>query len=245
MKILITGISGRVGEVLKRGLIADFDIYGIDIKPTMSQERIFTCDISDLSELVNMFKKLPPIDCVIHLAADHRVDASWESVLKNNIIGTHNVYECVRLFSIPRVVFASSNHVTGMYEGIPPKLHLEENPNMITVSGNPVRPDGDYGSSKVYGEAVARQYFELYGITSICLRIGSLLADDNPTCSPRLKKTWLSHRDLVQLCKKSLSTSVPFGVYYGVSGNSGKFWDISDAEKDLGYMPDDDASKLT
>ncbi len=241
MKILITGINGLIGGLLKQVLTGAADIYGVGLGYSV-EEKIFVCDISDLSELKRVFEELPVIDCVIHLAADPRTEAPWESILKNNITGTHNVYECVRIFHVPKVIFASSNHVTGMYEGKPPTLHLQNNPRMITVN-DPICPDGDYGASKAYGEAVARQYYDLYGISSICLRIGSVLVDDNPRDNARWLKTWLSHRDLVQLVKKGLRTVVPFGIYYGVSNNKGKFWDIYNAEKDLGYAPEDDASK--
>ena len=32
---------------------------------------------------------------------------------------------------------------------------------------------------------------------------------------------------------------IAFGVYYGVSANSNAVWDISNAERDLGYRPKD------
>lgn len=242
MKILITGIHGLIGGLLKQGLADTANIYGTDIKSSR-EEKVFVCDISNFSGLKEVFEKLPPIDYIIHLAADPRPEAPWESILKNNIMGTHNVYECARIFSVPRIIFASSNKATGMYEGKPPTLHLQDNPRMITVN-DPISPDGDYGTSKTYGEAVAKQYCNLYAISSVCLRIGSVLTNDNPRSNARWMKTWLSHRDLVQLFKRSLNMSVPFGIYYGVSDNSGKFWDISNAKKDFGYAPEDDAAKL-
>jgi hypothetical protein len=55
-------------------------------------------------------------------------------------------------------------------------------------------------------------------------------------------KIWLSHRDLAQLVKKSILSDIGFAVYYGVSDNKGMFWDISNAEEEIGYKPQDDAS---
>ena len=55
-------------------------------------------------------------------------------------------------------------------------------------------------------------------------------------------QTWLSHRDLAQLVKKSISARINFGIYYGVSNNDGRFWDIANAEKELGYIPQDNAA---
>jgi hypothetical protein len=118
-------------------------------------------------------------------------------------------------------------------------------PIVIVTLQDPIRPDSDYGTSKAFGEAVARQYHELYGIESVCLRIGTVLADDDPRKNKRFLKTWLSHDDLVQLVKKGISSeNVKFGIYYGVSNNKGRFWDISNAEQELDFHPQDDASSL-
>jgi UDP-glucose 4-epimerase len=171
------------------------------------------------------------------------MDADWDSVFINNIGGTKNIYEAARVFGVKRIVFASSNHATGAYEGFPPSLHLQQAPKRITTS-DPIRPDGFYGVSKASGEAIARMYYELYDIESICLRIGSVTSANDPRVNPRYECTWLSHRDLAQLVKKSLLAEIKFGIYFGVSNNAKRFWDISNAEKELGYQPEDDASKL-
>ncbi len=73
--------------------------------------------------------------------------------------------------------------------------------------------------------------------------MGSVLEDDDPSKEERLLSTWLSHRDLIQLFQKSIVANVEYGIYYGVSNNAKRFWDLSNAKKDLGYMPVDDASK--
>jgi hypothetical protein len=79
----------------------------------------------------------------------------------------------------------------------------------------------------------------------VCLRIGSVLKVDDPTRDSRYMKTWLSHPDLIQLVRKSLRSTVTFGIYYGVSDSQGRFWDISNARAELGYDPQDDASRFT
>jgi len=192
----------------------------------------------------NGFERCAPLEYVVHLAADARSDAGWASVLSSNIVGARNVYEAARELHVRRVVFASSNHVTGAYEGFGENLHLhtQHEPTKILTS-DPIRPDGDYGVSKAFSEAVARYYCARWGIESICLRIGSVFRDDDPSKNARHRKTWLSHRDLVQLVRNSLTSNVVFGVYYGVSNNKGAFLDISQAREDLGYEPQDDASQ--
>lgn len=245
-KIIITGSNGRIGNILKKALSDDYDVYCIDIgKSVDGQDNYFQTDLSHFENTKKIFFSIKPT-FVIHLAGQRMVSGEWGDILKNNIVATRNVYECARLSGVEKIVYASSNHVTGCYEGIPPKLHEKTNPKLITID-DPIRPDSYYGTSKAFAEALARQFFELYGIKSICLRIGTVTEEDDPTKdkTKRWMKTWLSHRDLIQLVKKSLASNVGFGIYYGVSDNAGKFWDISNAEKELGYRPQDDASILS
>ncbi|UCD31207.1 MAG: NAD(P)-dependent oxidoreductase, partial [Desulfobacterales bacterium] len=239
-RLLITGSSGRIGSILAAGLSDLFEVFGVDLVASPKM-RTFIADISNHEQLSNVLQGIGPLPYIVHLAADRRVDAEWDSVLKNNIIGTRNLYEVARENQVKKIVFASSNHVTGACEGISPTLQKPSGPKTITTR-DPVRPDSDYGTSKVFGETVARQYYELYGIHSICLRIGNVLAEDKPGNNERVKKTWLSHRDLVQLFKKSILSNVKFGIYYGVSNNRDRFWDISDAREEIGYYPEDNAS---
>jgi nucleoside-diphosphate-sugar epimerase len=243
-RLLITGINGLIGTILRKGLERAFDIYGLGRTGPFS-DRIFEANIREYNQIADVFRRIEPFGYPVQLAGNPRVEAEWDSVLRDNIVGTRNVLEAAREFKVRRVVFASSNHVTGAYEGFEPHQHLhkEHESRLISVQ-DPIRPDSYYGVSKVFGEALARYYCARWGIEFVCLRIGSVLPDDDPTVSPRFLKTWLSHRDLIQLVEKSLKSSVTFGIYYGVSNNKGAFWDISNARLELGYSPEDDASTL-
>ena len=75
----------------------------------------------------------------------------------------------------------SSNHATGMYA-----------PGEPLDGAQPPRPDGLYGASKVWGEALGRLYVDKFGLEVVCLRIGSFQP------RPRERRelaTWLSHAD--------------------------------------------------
>ena len=243
-KLLITGCNGLVGRILWENLADTFALYGLDRHHADPNKNIFEADIAGSDQVMAVFDQIPSLRYVVHLAGDPRVDADWGSVLVNNIAGTKNIYEAAHVHGVKRVIFASSNHVTGVYEGLPLVLHTQNNPEFITIN-SPVRPDGFYGVSKVAGEAIARMYYDLHGLESICLRIGSVVKDDDPHKDPRHQSTWLSHRDLVQLVKKSISADVKFGIYYGVSKNGKRFWDISNAMTELDYQPEDDASRFS
>ena len=246
-KLLISGSSGRIGRILLRNLGNSFDLCGLDIAPPPANAAAHVADITDSDTLDIVFQTCSPMKYVVHLAADPRPGADWHSVLRNNILGTRNIFEAGRKHGVKRVVFASSNHVTGAYEGNPPSLHKQDIPRMISIKNEP-RPDSFYGISKLSGEAIARYYFDYYGIEAVCLRIGSVVEPDDPTRNDRHLSTWLSHSDLVQLIEKSLTArnSFPgFGIYYGVSNNARSFWDISNARTELGYHPGDDASRFS
>src|SRR3546814_8187439 len=43
------------------------------------------------------------------------VERPFEEILPANIQGTYNIYEAARVHGVRRIVFASSNHVTGFY----------------------------------------------------------------------------------------------------------------------------------
>ncbi len=234
-RILITGSKGRIGKILMPALSGVYDMHGLDCVES-SENRYTRADLADFDSLKQAYDKLTPFDCVIHLAADSRMDSTWESILHSNIIGTRNLYECSRQHGVKKIIFASTNQVTMAYE-------KDKKVKKITVT-EPVRPVNDYATSKIFGEAIARQYYEKYGIQSLCLRIGTVLENDDPASSRRHMKTWLSHRDMIQLFIRSIEATVSFGIYYGVSNNRERYWDIRNAKQDLKFVPHDDADAL-
>jgi nucleoside-diphosphate-sugar epimerase len=238
-RILITGSKGLIGRIVTKALVDSFDMYGLDIVGEQT-ERHSRVDISNFEALHHAFRAMGDVEYVIHLAADRKPDAQWESVLKNNIIGTRNVYEGGHNHGVKKIIFASSTYVTRGYRGIPPTSHEEQHPGII-FTRDPIAPDSDYGVSKAFGEALARQHYERHGLESICLRIGAVSENDDPPVNEELMKIWLSHRDLIQLVKKSILSNVKFGIYFGISNNRARYYDISTAKKEIGYKPQDDA----
>ena len=55
-------------------------------------------------------------------------------------------------------------------------------------------------------------------------------------------REWCSPGDFVQLLERCLRTELSFGVFFGVSNNTGRFWDIANAQRLLGYAPRDNAA---
>ena len=108
----------------------------------------------------------------------------------------------------------------------------------------PVRPSTVYGCTKVFGEALARHYSDRHGMSAICLRIAWFQGYDSELLRtrPDMLSHWCSPRDLAQLMVKSIQSSLPFGIFFGVSDNTGRFWDIRNAQESIGYQPQDNGA---
>jgi len=75
----------------------------------------------------------------------------------------------------------------------------------------------------------------------VCLRVGWVL--EKPFNEQGLRM-WLSPRDLGQLAVRALEAPVRFGIYYGVSDNRRRHWDLENARRELGYAPVDDSERF-
>jgi nucleoside-diphosphate-sugar epimerase len=247
--VVITGAAGLLGTVLRRGLEGRYRVVGVD-RARRRPPHVRRVNMARPRSLDTLFEGA---DAVVDLAGLPDSRTPWKEVWKNNLPATLNALEAARRAGARRFVFASSNHVTGMYERDAPYDAIVAGdyaglePAAIPLIGAswPVRPDGPYALGKVLGEAAARWYSEAFGLSAICLRIGTVNAEDRPL-QPRHFATLLTHADLLRLVAGALEApaDLSFGVYYGVSRNTWRFWDISDAARDIGYEPKDDAERF-
>lgn len=184
----------------------------------------------DLRDAEAVTAALEGADAVVHLGGVPD-EAPLPELLEGNVQGTHNVLEGARRQGVGRVVLASSNRLTGFY------------PVSTTITVEmPPRPDGLYGVSKVAVEALGRLYADKFGLSVVCLRIGSF--EDAPT-ERRHLATWLSPRDCLGFVRAALTApDINFAAVYAVSANTRRFWDVG-AGSALGYTPVDDAEAFT
>jgi nucleoside-diphosphate-sugar epimerase len=244
-KVVITGLSGNIGHILYAGLNRKWAISGIDIKE--SQE--LPVSIGDISNYNSIENEFNGACAVIHLAANAYAGADWEKIVGPNIVGTQNVFRAARESGAEKIIFASSNHVTGLYEKDEPYRSIVNgqysnlNPADIQQIDHtaPVRPDGYYGASKIFGEALGRYYSEEYGIQVFCIRLGSVSRNNSPF-DIRQYATLFMHSDLVTLIDRCLeNNSLRYCIFYGVSNNTWKFWDTSYIKGCLGWEPEENA----
>src|SRR3954467_827292 len=164
-KIALSGAGGQLGSVVRAAFIA----RGTPLRsaagskpltPLIDGEDVMHGDLRDPAVVDRL---LQGVDVLIHLAGTS-VERPLPEIIENNLRGLHGVYEGARRHGVRRIVFASSNHAFGMHP-VTEKLSIDA----------PFRPDGFYGLSKVWGEAMAQMYWDKHGIEGISLRIGSAL----------------------------------------------------------------------
>jgi nucleoside-diphosphate-sugar epimerase len=264
--VLITGVYGLIGGEVYRHLAAQperYEVYGLSRRRVPSDrsspnrnlnipdDRFVLSNLTDLNVLVEAFEA---IDVVVHMAADPRADAPWESVLASNIVGGRNVLEAAHLTGVERVVYASSTMVSWGYLDQEPYTQVRDgrydeiSPDDITPVKHtwPNRPTNYYPASKVWGEALSRVYAEQRGLPVICLRIGWVNDEDYPHTFGWARAGWCSKRDVVQLVERSIQAppDVQFDIFYAVSDNAYRWVDIEHAREVLGYDPQDSADAL-
>ena len=162
-------------ELPKRGVDLRSAGGRTPLEPLSPGEDVMHGDLRDpgvVDQLLN------GVGVLIHLAGTS-VERPLPEIIENNLVALHQVYEGARRNSVRRIVFASSNHAFGMYS-VKDKLKLDA----------PFRPDGFYGLSKVWGEAMARMYWDKHGIEGISVRIGTAMG--RPPENFRQLSTWLA-----------------------------------------------------
>jgi nucleoside-diphosphate-sugar epimerase len=263
-KVLITGANGLIGNLLYAALAARPDRYaqyGL-VRRTAPSRRVNPANfytipagrlrLADLVDFEAVTAALQGMDTVVHMAADASGGSGWESILQNNIIGTHHVFEASRRAGVKRVIFASTNQVIFGYRMDEPyktlfAVDLDASPGGAFPAFQPIHPDqptrplNDYACSKVYGEALAHMYAFTHGMSCICLRIGWVTPDDRTPS----RILWCSQRDIVQLVERCIQApaSLRFDIFFGQSDNPHNLIDIQHTRDVLGYQPQDQAEE--
>ena len=229
-RLLLTGSAGGLGKVLRPRLAKYADMLRVsdisELGAASPNEEIDLCDLGDYDAVTRLVKD---VDMIVHLGG-MSLDGPFEPILNANIRGVYNLYEASRIAGVRRVIFASSNHVIG--------FHKQTD---VLDDTAPLRPDGNYGVSKAFGELLSRFYFDRYGLESVCIRIGSSFPK---ALDRRMLSTWLSYDDLENLIACCIGApKVGHTVVYGASDNRPAWWDNSHAAF-LGWKPVDSSDQF-
>ena len=229
-RLLLTGAAGGLGRQLRSRLkrlcstlrVSDIAALG----SAAAGEELRPARLEDAAAVHAL---LDGVNAVVHLGGVS-TEQPWQPILEANVMGVVHLYEAARKHGVKRIVFASSNHVTGFYRQ-----------DEVIGPHDPVRPDGFYGLSKAWGENVSRFYFDRHGIESACLRIGSSFPEPKDR---RMLATWLSYDDLDRLVTACLTTPVlGHTIVYGMSDNTTTWWDNTGA-RHIGFRAQDSSERF-
>jgi hypothetical protein len=260
-KVLLTGACGYVSGRMLDAMHEKYDLTLMDVKTTNSDgEEVAGMNVVDLlnrdrDAYREYFKG---VDTVVHSGfkgtVNHRHTDFWKE--HDNVMMCYNVYQTCIEENVRRVVTMSSNHAADFYE----PLIWEEKVDFVTKENYPLT-DNFYGWGKISYESLGFVFAtgsmnDGKVLESVQIRIGAPREDvaegHGPDDIKKLHRglgAYLSARDQTQLIIKSIEAEdindrfgVPFQVFYGVSGNSHRFWGITDAAKKIGYAPEDNSA---
>ena len=179
MATLVTGGTGFVGANIVRELArAGHEVVSYDIAPADELMRQFVSEWEDSitfvqgdirdAEAVTGLARGHGIDKIIHAATytvnqrDLEVERGRD-VVGINVEGLANVLELARIASVRRIVYVSSGAAYGMAAGT----------DQTYSEDMPVAPDVLYAVTKYAGELITRRYGELYGFSTVSVRLST------------------------------------------------------------------------
>jgi len=115
---------------------------------------------SYVSSLVN-------VDCLIHLASNADISASFDNPtldFNRGTVLTQTVAELARKNRIPTILYASGSGVYGDYGN-----------ELLTEGLHELIPISTYGASKVAGEALLCSYSKMFNIKVLCFRFANVV----------------------------------------------------------------------
>jgi GDP-4-dehydro-6-deoxy-D-mannose reductase len=186
---LITGIGGSGGSYLAEYIAENHPqvaLHGFarwhsttaeNLANLKGRVTVHEVDLNDFGSVLEAMQRVKP-DAIFHLAAHANVRASFitpHAVLSNNILGTSNLFEAIRLSKLdPLIQLCSTSEVYGQV--LPHEVPIHED--------QPMRPSSPYAVSKVAQDLLGYTYFVAYKMRVIRTRMFAYLNPRPSTCSP-------------------------------------------------------------
>ena len=135
MKVLVTGVSGRLGRVLARRLLAEgHSVLGVDRRPWPDPPRgleMFAVDIRK-RPAEEVYRTRKP-DAVVHMATVTHFTSSSEERYRINLGGTRAVFDHSHNYGVKHVVFVGRHTYYGAAPDSPLYHHEADPPHAITT----------------------------------------------------------------------------------------------------------------
>ncbi len=213
MKVLVTGGSGRLGQLAIAELLNHgYEVINADRRsgpPDGPTVPFVETDLTDVGQVAGLLKEC---DALVHLGA---IPSPWrhadEVVFTNNVNATYAVLQAAWITGIQNVVFASSASAYGMAwskEPRPPRYVPvdEEHPFLVA---------DPYGLSKEVDERIAEMFHRRSGMQIIGLRFHQVVLPSeyatmdpsggiDPAANPNNLWAYTDGRDAAEAIRLSL-----------------------------------------
>ena len=195
MKILITGISGRIGANLAKALIdAGHEVRGLIWPNDRRLNKLADLPLElvegSLVDVTDVNRAVAGVDAVCHLGAAFQGGGPFtnEEYFEINVRGTFNMLEAARQNSgrLQQFFFASSDALYEKYipGGVPEPIREDE---------FPLRPQGSYALTKLLGEEMCLGYARNDTLPITVFRFALTMAGDEILSFPQFYlQYWLS-----------------------------------------------------
>ena len=265
-RVVLTGACGYVAQRMIEPLRERYDLVCLDVvDKTRDGTEVPDVQIADLSDRDRDRYRahFRGADAILHCAFVQAPGLGADAWQENsepkfwaeyaNVGMAYNVYRTAQEEAVKRVVVASSNHAADYYE----RLIWADRLELVTPDMR--LSDNFYGWAKagyeLLGFVFASGKVEGKKLEVVQWRIGAPRDGDLDSIQPgdlkimhRALGAYLSARDQAQQAIRMIETQdiedengVPFLVIYGISGNTHRFWSLTNAFQKIGYAPEDDS----
>ena len=168
MKILLTGGAGYVGSACLRWLLAHghdpiaYDDLSEGNRAAVPEaaDRLIEGDIADTGRLAEVLTR-HQVEAVMHFAALASVPESIkdpEAYYRVNVVGTKSVLDAMRAAGVRKILFSSTAATFGFHTEMP------------LTEASPQLPETPYGTTKLAGEWLIKDYARAYDLGYTHLR---------------------------------------------------------------------------
>ena len=184
MKVLITGISGLLGQEISRAIASGHDIIGLTQSSAGLGKTHFNVDISDQEAVYSTISKINP-DIIIHSAALSNVDeceTNPDKAMRVNALGTRNIALACQRFDTALVYISTDYAFSG----------TERNEKGFTEF-DPIRPVSVYAQSKMHGEWFVQHLLNKFAI----VRVSWLFGASRPNYVTQMADALLNKKEII------------------------------------------------
>ncbi len=179
-RILITGVAGSGGSFLADYIHAhhpEVELHGLarwhatttnNLAGLGGAIKVHEADLQDFGSTFSVLRDVRP-DAIFHIAAMANVKASFQTpnaFLANNVLGTSNLFEAIRLAGLdPAIQLCSTSEVYGQVD-----------PKFVPIKEDvPFAPASPYAVSKAAQDLMGYTYFTAYKMRIVRTRMFTYL----------------------------------------------------------------------